>query len=62
MVFAFPFLSKQILINELMLCVCLSQGLHVHGHCFTETYLTFTGQAMYELLVSFLLTLQDQLW
>lgn len=26
------------------------KGLHVHGHCFTETYLTFTGQAMYELL------------
>jgi len=26
------------------------KGLHVHGHGSTETYLTFTGQSMYELL------------
>lgn len=26
------------------------KGLHVQGHCFTETYLTYTGQTMYELL------------
>ena len=31
----------------------LFQGLHVHGHGSTETYLTYVGQNMYELLVSF---------
>ena len=40
-----------VLIN--VICI-LSKGLHVHGHGSTETYLTYVGQNMYELLVSFL--------
>ena len=38
-----------------MECHLTLQGLHVHGQGYSETYLTYTGQAMYELLVSSLL-------